>query len=87
MIDKTMNWTAPLGRAQPGLGRIPHYGDYMSGQSATNGGAGVTGEGLRYTNGTLRMRFHYPPLEQSKFYVTIPELRMHQSCCAFLAVE
>ena len=44
MIDKTMNWTAPSGWA-------PSYGDYMSGQGATNGGAGVTGEGLRYTNG------------------------------------
>ena len=80
MIDKTMNWTAPLGWT-------PCYGDYMSGQSATDGGEDVTCEGLRYTNGTLRMRFHYPPLKQSEFYVTIPELRTHLSCCAFLAVE
>ena len=48
MIDKTMNWTAPLGWT-------PCYGDYMSGQSATDGGEDVTCEGLRYTNGTLRM--------------------------------
>ena len=79
MIDKTMNWTAPLGWT-------PCYGDYMSGQSATDGGEDVTCEGLRYTNGTLRMRFHYPPLKQSEFYVAIPELRIHLSCCAFLAV-
>ena len=86
MIDKTMNWTAPLGRAQPGLGWTPCYGDYMSGQSATDGGEDVTCEELRYTNGTLRMRCYYPPMEQSEFYVTILELRTHLSCCAFLAV-
>ena len=51
MIDKTMNWTAPLGWTR-------RYGDYMSGQSATDGGKDVTGEGLRYTNGTLWMIFH-----------------------------
>ena len=54
MIDKTMNWTAPLGWT-------PYYGDYTNGQGATNGGAGDNGEGLRYTNGALRMSFHYPP--------------------------
>ena len=80
MIDKTMNWTAPLGWT-------PRYGDYMSAQRVPGGGEGVNGEGLRYTNGALRMRFHYPPLKQSEFYVTIPELRTHLSCCAFLAVE
>ena len=51
MIDKTMNWTAPSGWTL-------FYGDYMSGQSATDGGKDVTGEGLRYTNGTLWMIFH-----------------------------
>jgi len=86
MIDKTMNWTAPLGRAQPGLGWTPSYGDYMSGQSATGGGEGVNCERLRYKNGALRIRFHYPPREQSEFYVATPELRMHPPCYAFLAV-
>jgi len=80
MIDKTMNWTAPLGWT-------PRYGDYMSAQRVFGGGEGVNCEGLRYPNGALRIRFHYPPLEQSEFYVTIPELRTHLSCCAFLAVE
>ena len=60
MVDKTMNWTAPLGRAQPGLGRIPHYGDYMSGQSAIGGGEDVNCERLQHKNGALRIRFHYP---------------------------
>ena len=80
MIDKTMNWTAPLGWT-------PRYGDYMSTQRVPGGGEGVNCEGLRYTNGALRMSFHYPPLKQSVFYVTITELRTHLSCCAFLAVE
>jgi len=39
----------------------------MSDQGATNGGAGVTGEGLRYTNGALRSRFHGPPLKKVSF--------------------
>jgi hypothetical protein len=64
MIDKTMNWTAPLGWT-------PSYGDYMSGQRVPRGGEGVTCEELRYKNGALRIRFHYPPLEQSEFYVAI----------------
>jgi hypothetical protein len=34
MIDKTMNWTAPLGWT-------PCYGDYMSGQRVPGGGEGV----------------------------------------------
>ena len=53
MIDKTMNWTALLGW-------IPRYGDYMSGQRTHGGGKDVTGEGFGYTNGALRMSFHYP---------------------------
>jgi hypothetical protein len=60
MIDKMMNWTAPLGGT-------PRYGDYMSGQGATNGGEGVTGEGLRYKNGALRSRFHSPPWSKVRF--------------------
>jgi len=64
MIDKTMNWTAPLGWT-------PSYGDYMSAQRVPGGGEGVNCEGLRYKNGALRIRFHYPPLEQSEFYVAI----------------
>lgn len=64
MIDKTMNWTAPLGWT-------PSYGDYMSGQRVPRGGEGVTCEELRYKNGALRIRFQCPPLEQSEFYVAI----------------
>ena len=60
MIDKTMNWTAPEGWAL-------FYGDYMSGQGATNGSEGVTGKGLDYTNDALRSRFHPPPLKQVDF--------------------
>jgi len=59
MIDKTMNWTAPVGWT-------PCYGNYMSGQGATNGGEGVTGEGLRSTNGAVMSGFHYPLLENSE---------------------
>ena len=55
MIDKTMNWTAPSGWT-------PCYGNYMSGQGATNGCEAATGEGLGYNNGALKSRFHYPPL-------------------------
>jgi hypothetical protein len=58
MIDKMMNWTAPLGRAQPGLGWTPCYGVYMSGQKATGGGEGVNGEGLQYKNSALSSTFH-----------------------------
>ena len=65
MIDKTMNWTAPLGWT-------PNYGYYMSGQSATGGGEDVNGERLQHKNGALRIRFHYPSLEHSEFYVAIP---------------
>ena len=54
MIDKMMNWTAPLGWT-------PCYGDYMSGQGATSGGEGAQNEGLDYNNGALRSRFRYPP--------------------------
>ena len=79
MIDKMMNLTAPLGWTT-------YYGDYMSGQSATGGGEGVNCERLRYKNGALRIRFHYPPREQSDFYVATPELRMHPPCYAFLVV-
>ena len=79
MIDKTMNWTAPLGL-------IPRYGDYMSGQRTHGGGKDVTGEGLGYINSTLRSGFHGLLLKQSEFYVAIPELRIHLSCYAFLAV-
>ena len=39
MIDKTMNWTAPLGWT-------PRYGDYMSAQRVPGGGEGVNCEGL-----------------------------------------
>ncbi len=60
MIDKTMNWTAPLGW-------IPYYGDYMSAQRATDGGKDVTGEGLGYTNGALRSGSHGPPLKKVGF--------------------
>jgi hypothetical protein len=79
--------TAPEMILRAMLGWTPSYGDYMSGQRVPRGGEGVTCEELRYTNGALRMRFHYPPLEQSEFYVATPELRMHPSCYAFLAVE
>ena len=54
-----MNWTAPVGWT-------PCYGNYMSGQGATNGGEGVTGEGLRSTNGAVMSGFHYPLLENSE---------------------
>ena len=54
-----MNWTAPSGWTL-------FYGDYMSGQGAANGGEGVTGEGLRSTNGAVMSRFHYPLLEHSE---------------------
>ena len=80
MIDKMMNWTAPLGWT-------PCYGDYMSGQRTHGGGKDVTGEGLGYTNGALRSGFHGPPLKQSEFYVTIAELKTYLSCCALVAVE
>jgi len=51
MIDKTMNWTAPLGWT-------PSYGDYISAQRVPGDGEDLNGEGLRYKNGALRMRFH-----------------------------
>ena len=54
MIDKTMNWTAPLGWT-------PSYGHYINAQRAPGGGEGVNCEGLQYNNGALRIRFHYPP--------------------------
>ena len=38
----------------------------MSGQRELRGSEGVKCEGLRYTNGALRMRFHYPSLKQSE---------------------
>ena len=59
----------------------------MSGQSATGGSADVNCERLQHKNGALRIRFHYPSLEQSEFYVTIPEFLTHLSCCALVAVE
>ena len=77
MIDKTMNWTAPLGWT-------PCYGDYMSVQRVPGGGEGVNCERLRHKNGALRIRFHSLPMEQSEFYVAIPELRTHLSPRAFL---
>ncbi len=55
MIDKTMNWTAPVGWT-------PSYGDYMNGEGATNRCEGSTGEGLRYKKGTLKSMFHCSPL-------------------------
>jgi len=79
MVDKTMNWTAPLGW-------IPRYGDYMSGQRTHGGGKDVNGERVQHKNGALRIRFHYPSLEQSEFYVAIPEFLTHHSRRAFLAV-
>ena len=59
----------------------------MSGQRTHGGGKDATGEGFGYRNGALRSGSHGPPLKQSEFYVAIPELRMHLSCCAFSAVE
>jgi len=52
MIDKMMNWTAPLGWT-------PSYGDYMSAQRVPGGGEDVNGERLQHKNGALRIRFHY----------------------------
>jgi hypothetical protein len=46
MIDKTMNWTAPLGWT-------PSYGDYMKGQSATRGGEEVNFKGPAFYNSAL----------------------------------
>jgi len=59
----------------------------MSAQRVPGGGEDVNCERLRYENGALGMRFHYPPLEQSEFYVTIAELKTYLSCCALVAVE
>ena len=48
MIDKTMNWTAPLGWT-------PSYGDYISAQRVLGDGEDLNGEGLRYKNGALNI--------------------------------
>ena len=80
MRDKTMNWTAPVGWT-------PIYGDYISGQGATNGGEGAKDAGFGYKNDALRIRFHLPTFEQSEFYVATPEVKTHLSCCALVAVE